>query len=80
MVTSKLFMNNVTQAVRLPKEVAFSSDVHEVDIIMQGEARVIVPKGLLLQWWVKYAPRLSDDFSTEPDLPEPPIRDVVWPE
>ena len=67
MVTSKLFLNNTTQAVRLPKEVAFSPEVTEVEILVQGDARVIVPKGKSWQWWAANAPKLPDDFSIDRD-------------
>jgi antitoxin VapB len=43
MVTTKLFLNNTTQAVRLPKAVAFGDDVTEVEITVEGDARIIRP-------------------------------------
>lgn len=67
MVTSKLFLNNTTQAVRLPKEVAFGSDVSEVEILVQGESRVLVPKGKSWEWWAQNAPHLPSDFSVDRD-------------
>ncbi|GAB2816051.1 type II toxin-antitoxin system antitoxin VapB [Alpinimonas psychrophila] len=63
MVSSKLFFNNTTQAVRLPKDVAFPSNVAEVDIILQGDARILVPKGTGWQWWAQHGPRLPEDFN-----------------
>ena len=44
-VTTKLFLNNTTQAVRLPRDVAFDESVTEVEITVVGEARVITPVG-----------------------------------
>ena len=38
-----IFRTNRSQAVRLPKEVAFPEGVSEVVIIRRGAARVIVP-------------------------------------
>jgi antitoxin VapB len=38
-----LFQNNRSQAVRLPKDVAFPPDVHEVTILRDGPRRIIVP-------------------------------------
>jgi antitoxin VapB len=52
-----LFLNNRTQAVRLPKEVAFPEDVREVTILRDGARRVIVPVGSL---W--------DDFFNRPGV------------
>lgn len=43
MPRTTLFMNNKTQAVRLPKAAAFPEGVREVEIYVQGNARVIVP-------------------------------------
>ena len=45
MLSATLFTSNRSQAVRLPKAVAFPDDVREVDILKVGRSRVIVPKG-----------------------------------
>ena len=37
--------SNRSQAVRLPKAVAFPEGVHQVDILKIGRSRVIVPQG-----------------------------------
>lgn len=79
MTTSKLFLNNTTQAVRLPKDVAFPTDVQEVEILVQGDARILVPKGQSLRWILEHGPGLSDDFSIDSVLSEPVERDVQWP-
>lgn len=42
MVRTKLFQTNRSQAVRLPKEVAFPVGVREVAILRDGNCRVIV--------------------------------------
>lgn len=52
-----LFLNNRTQAVRLPKEVAFPDGVREVTILRDGARRVIVP-----------ADALWDDFFNRPGV------------
>ena len=43
MVETTLFKSNKTQAVRLPKGVAFPDNVKEVTIIKQGNKRIIAP-------------------------------------
>ena len=43
MARTKLFRSNRSQAVRLPKEVAFPEGVKDVTIIREGARRVIVP-------------------------------------
>lgn len=42
---STVFTSNRSQAVRLPKAVAFPEGVHRVDILKVGRSRVIVPSG-----------------------------------
>ncbi|PPQ35043.1 type II toxin-antitoxin system VapB family antitoxin [Rhodopila globiformis] len=43
MTRTTLFQTNKTQAVRLPKDVAFPPGVREVAILRDGPRRVIVP-------------------------------------
>jgi antitoxin VapB len=43
--SSTVFTSNRSQAVRLPKAVAFPDDVHQVGILKIGCSRVIVPQG-----------------------------------
>lgn len=43
MIRTTLFQANQSQAVRLPKDVAFPKDVREVSILQDEARRVIVP-------------------------------------
>ncbi|MBF0270277.1 MAG: AbrB/MazE/SpoVT family DNA-binding domain-containing protein [Alphaproteobacteria bacterium] len=43
MTRTSLFKSNRSQAVRLPKDVAFPVGVHEVSIVKDGIRRVITP-------------------------------------
>ena len=43
MARTTLFLSNRSQAVRLPKEVAFPEGVRSVTILRDGKRRVIVP-------------------------------------
>ena len=43
MTSTTLFQTNRSQAVRLPKDVAFPSGVREVRIFRDGARRIIVP-------------------------------------
>jgi antitoxin VapB len=43
MTRTTLFQSNQSQAVRLPKDVAFPAGVREVAIIRNGPRRLIVP-------------------------------------
>ncbi len=61
MVRTTLFLSNRSQAVRLPKDVAFPAGVREVRIVREGKRRVIAP-----------ADAVWDDFFDAPgvDLPD----------
>ncbi len=43
MTRTTLFLSNRSQAVRLPRDVAFPEGVKEVAILREGARRVIVP-------------------------------------
>ncbi|HJU17533.1 MAG TPA: type II toxin-antitoxin system VapB family antitoxin [Stellaceae bacterium] len=69
MARTTLFRSNRSQAVRLPKDVAFPAEVREVEILRIGRQRVIVP-----------ADAVWDDFFAAPgiDLGErdqPPVQE-----
>jgi antitoxin VapB len=69
MTSSTVFTSNRTQAVRLPKAVAFPEDVHQVDILKIGHSRVIVPKGRRWDDWFLNGPSVSEDFMTGREQP-----------
>ncbi len=45
MATTRLFQSNRSQAVRLPKDVAFPPEVRDVTVICDGDRRIIAPTG-----------------------------------
>jgi len=65
MTRSTVFKNNRTQAVRLPKAVAFPENVREVEIVKIGQSRVISPIGKRWDDFFNNGPRVSDDFMGE---------------
>ncbi|HEY7580809.1 MAG TPA: type II toxin-antitoxin system VapB family antitoxin [Acetobacteraceae bacterium] len=65
MSRSTLFMTHRTQAVRLPKPVAFPPDVEQVDIVSLGHSRLIIPRGRRWDDFFDRAAPVSDDFLTE---------------
>jgi len=69
MASSTVFTSNRSQAVRLPKAVAFPEDVHQVDILKIGRGRLIVPQGKRWDDLFQNGPRASDDFMQERDQP-----------
>lgn len=68
MTSSKIFTSNRSQAVRLPKAVAFPDDVNDVDVLKIGRSRLIVPQG---KRWDDFfdGPRTSDDFMNKRERP-----------
>jgi antitoxin VapB len=67
MTRSTLFTTNRSQAVRLPKAVAFPDDVHQVEIIKIGNSRLICPVGRRWEDLFLNGPRATCDFMTERD-------------
>lgn len=72
--TTRLFKSNTTQAVRLPKGVAFPDGVSEVEIRVVGEARLIVPKGRRMAHWLDHGARFPDF----PDRDQPTMQERSW--
>jgi antitoxin VapB len=75
MARSTVFISNRSQAVRLPKAVAFPEGVHQVEIIRLGNSRLIVPVGRRWDEFFENGPRVSDDFMRERDQPPPQQRE-----
>jgi antitoxin VapB len=69
MTKSTVFTSNRSQAVRLPKAVAFPEGVHQVDILKIGRSRVIVPQGKRWDDLFLDGPRASEDFMIEREQP-----------
>ncbi len=57
MIRTTVFQTNGSQAVRLPKDVAFPAEVREVMILRDSPRRIIVPKDTV---W--------DDFFDSPGI------------
>lgn len=72
---STVFTSNRSQAVRLPKAVAFPGDVHQVEIIKIGDSRLIVPAGRRWDDLFRNGPRMSADFMNERKDPPPEQRE-----
>lgn len=77
MTSSTVFTSNRSQAVRLPKAVAFPDDVHQVDILKVGRSRVIVPKGARWDDFFAEDSRLSEDFLTDREQPPAEEREAL---
>jgi antitoxin VapB len=60
-----VFVNNRTQAVRLPLDVRLPEGVHKVEIRAKGQERIITPIGQSWDSFFLDGPRVSDDFLSE---------------
>lgn len=69
MAQSTVFKTNRTQAVRLPKSVAFPDTVREVEIIKLGQTRLIVPVGCRWDDFFGNGPPVSKDFMQDREQP-----------
>ncbi len=75
-VRTKIFKSNRSQAVRLPKAVAFPESIREVEIISVGNKRIIAPADQCWDDWFD-APGVSDDFMEKREQPEDQVRELL---
>lgn len=68
MEKTTLFTSNRSQAVRLPKAVAYPGSVKQVEIVVIGNARIITPAGESWDSWFD-GEGVSEDFMTTRDEP-----------
>lgn len=73
---TKLFKSNRSQAVRLPKAVAFPEGVREVDIVAVGRSRLISPADASWDVWFD-GPAASPDFMDSRDQPAEQEREAI---
>jgi antitoxin VapB len=76
MTSSTIFTSNRSQAVRLPKAVAFPEDVRQVDIVKIGRSRVIAPLGKRWDDLFLNGPRASEDFMPGREQPSAEERET----
>ena len=69
MARSTVFVTNRSQAVRLPKAVAFPEGVHQVEIIKLGHSRLITPAGRRWDDFFVNGPGASEDFMSQREQP-----------
>lgn len=62
MTRTTVFKTNRSQAVRLPKPVAFPDGVHEVEVVKVGDSRIISPVGHRWDEFFENGPQASADF------------------
>ncbi len=66
---TRLFKSNRSQAVRLPRDVAFPEGVKEVSIVVEGNKRIITPQEATWDAWFD-EPAADADFMAERDQPD----------
>lgn len=75
-VRTRVFKSNRSQAVRLPKAIAFPESIKDVEITAIGNKRVITPVGQSWDEWFD-APGVSSDFMTDREQPEDQVRETL---
>lgn len=70
-----VFMNNRSQAVRLPAEMRFDDDVKKLHVRALGAERILVPVGRTWDSFFLHEPAADDDFMTERAAQRPAERE-----
>jgi antitoxin VapB len=77
MTTSTVFINNRTQAVRLPAELRLPDEVRRVDVRARGNERIISPLGQSWDSFFLNGLTVSDDFMEERGSQLQPEREAL---
>jgi len=72
-----VFVNNRTQAVRLPLDVRLPEGVHKVEIRALGNERIITPVGQTWDSFFLGGPAVSEDFLPERATQQQPEREAL---
>ena len=65
MSVGTVFINNRTQAVRLPLDVRLPEGVRKVEVRVRGNERILTPVGQTWDSFFLEGPAVSDDFMPE---------------
>ncbi|MHA7878982.1 MAG: type II toxin-antitoxin system VapB family antitoxin [Saccharospirillum sp.] len=76
MERASIFKSNKSQAVRIPKPLAYPESIKKVDIVAQGRARIITPAGESWDIWFD-GDGVSDDFMECRDQPDHQDREAL---
>ena len=77
MATSTVFINNRTQAVRLPAELRLPEGVKVVRVRARGKERIIAPLNASWDSFFLESPEVSDDFLTTRATQDQPEREPL---
>ena len=75
-VKSRIFKSNRSQAVRIPKAVAFPEGVTEVEIVKVGDRLTITPVGKSWADYFENGPFATEDFLSDREDAPPEDRDL----
>jgi len=76
MSRTTVFMNNRSQAVRLPKALELPENVKQVEVTAIGRARLISPIDATWDSWFD-GPGVTEDFMCERSQPEAQEREAL---
>lgn len=77
MIATTAFINNRSQAIRLPAELRFPDQVKQVDVGARGCERIIAPLGQTWDSFFLEGPQAADDFLEERASQEQPDREAL---
>lgn len=77
MSVGTVFINNRTQAVRLPLDVRLPEGVHKVDVRVKGNERIITPLGQTWDSFFLGGPDVSPDFMADRSSQHQPEREAL---
>lgn len=72
-----VFVNNRTQAVRLPLDVRLPDGIHKVEVRAKGNERIISPVGQTWDSFFTSGPTVSEDFLSERATQNQPDREAL---
>ncbi|NOT84349.1 MAG: AbrB/MazE/SpoVT family DNA-binding domain-containing protein [Methylococcaceae bacterium] len=76
MATGSVFVNNRTQAVRIPTETRFPETVKKVTVRVVGQDRILSPVENTWDSFFLSEEQVSDDFMTERATQDQPPREA----
>ena len=77
MTTTTVFINNRSQAIRLPVGLRLPDTVKKVDVRARGAERIIAPLGQTWDSFFLDSPKVADDFLDTRASQDQPARDTL---
>lgn len=77
MTATTVFINNRSQAIRLPAELRLPDNVKRVDVRARGCERIIAPLGQTWDSFFLDGPKAADDFMETRASQDQPARELL---